>query len=47
MVNFVKNFAIQGGKKAQDMKFVHIGNEHMRYPPERKLDPWRWIRIQD
>jgi hypothetical protein len=30
MVNFVKNFAIQGGKKAQDMKFVLLGNERIR-----------------
>lgn len=30
MVNFVKTFALQGGK-AQDMKFVDLGNEKIRY----------------
>ena len=30
MVNFVKNFALQGGK-AQDMKFVVLGDENIRY----------------
>lgn len=37
MVKFVKNFAIQGGKKAQDMKFVLLVMNTFVFPQSGNL----------